>query len=282
MADATDLKSVGAKAPCGFESRRRHSACRADPHIHLICLAPDRCTRFILCFMLKCLPVLCLSVVLPLAAGVFRAGAQAQPAPAAGLVWAETAVEIETGGSPEKKLVEFHFRNASDRTIRILGVKTTCDCTAGRPAKQTYARGEEGVLLVEHRPKPGPGVRLYRINVVTDEGGGQSQELILRVASTPRIAIEPRLVRWSKGEERVPKTVIVRTPPDSKIKVTGAQPDKDTISVEVADGMQPGEKILRLIPKPGLDSAPGRVRLRLLTEPPLSPSMDTEFFVILR
>jgi hypothetical protein len=232
--------------------------------------------------MLKCLPVLCLSVVLPLAAGVFRAGAQAQPPPAAGLVWAETAVEIETGGSPEKKLVEFHFRNASDRTIRILGVKTTCDCTAGRPAKQTYARGEEGVLLVEHRPKPGPGVRLYRINVVTDEGGGQSQELILRVASTPRIAIEPRLVRWSKGEERVPKTVIVRTPPESKIKVTGAQPDKEIISVEVADGMQPGEKILRLIPKPGLDSAPGRVRLRLLTEPPLSPSMDTEFFVILR
>jgi len=228
------------------------------------------------------LPSLCLGVLLLFAAGVFCAGAQGLPHPAAGLVWVETAVEIETGGSPEKKLVEFHFRNASERTIRILGVKTTCGCTAGRPAKQAYAPGEDGVLLVEHRPKAGQGLRLYRINVVTDEDGGHAQELILRVASTPRISIEPRLVTWSKGEERGPKTVIVRTQPDSKIKVTGAQPDKDIVSVEMADSAQAGEKMLRLIPKPGQDSAPGRVRLRLLTEPSLPQAMDTEFFAVLR
>ncbi|MEI7865347.1 MAG: DUF1573 domain-containing protein [Chthoniobacterales bacterium] len=226
-----------------------------------------------------CAPSLTLALLLT--AGVCHLGAQSSD-PVAGLVWVETTVEIETAGSPDKKVVEFHFRNTSDRTISILGVKTTCGCTAGRPAKQSYAPGEEGVLLVEHRPKVGQGLHLYRINVVTDEGRGHSQELILRVASTPRIAIEPRLLTWTKGEERAPKTVIVRTRPDSKIKVTGAEPDKNIVSVEMAGALQPGEKILRLIPKPGTDSASGRVRLRLTTEPPLAPAMDTEFFAILR
>jgi len=238
-------------------------------------------TRFILHPMRANLSVYFLTLALSLTVGFSRLEAQS-PSPAAGLFWVETTAEIDTGGSPDKKLVEFHFRNTSNRTVRILGVKTTCGCTAGRPAKQAYAPGEEGVLLVEHRPKTGQGLRLYRINVLTDEGGGHSQELILRVASTPRLALEPRLTTWDKGEERAPKNVVVRVQPGSKINVTGARPDKDLVSVEMTDGAQPGEKILQLIPKPGTDFVSGRVRLQLLAEPSLPPAMDTEFFAILR
>ncbi len=205
----------------------------------------------------------------------------AQEAPP-GLQWDETTIQIETEGGTESKNATFHFRNTSDKPVVIRSVTTSCGCTVTKPNKTEYAPGESGILPVTHKPKPGPGVRNYRINVQTDEGGGRLHTLTLQVANRPRIAISPRVITWEQGEDRKAKNINVQVKKDDPIRITGARPDKDFFDVQVISGSQPDQKTLVVTPKPDAGVAPGRVRVQILTDPPLPPSMDNQFFVVLR
>lgn len=200
---------------------------------------------------------------------------------APGLQWDETTIKMETGGT-EAKNVTFRFRNTSDRPVTIRSINTSCGCTVGQPDKKVYAPGENGLLPVTHKPKPGPGVRAYRINVQTDEGGGREHILTLQVANNPRLTLQPRVINWAKDEPRVPKNIEVLLKTDDPLRVTGARAEPDVLDIAVNAGPVPGSQTLVVTPKPGPGAVPGRVRIQLLTEPPLPPSMDTQFYAVLR
>jgi hypothetical protein len=198
------------------------------------------------------------------------------------LFWENTTMQIETGGSNEAHDVVFRFRNDGTTPVVIRSVNTSCGCTVGTPDKPQYAPGESGTLPVKHKPRPGPGTRSYRINVQTDEGGGREHLLTLQVTHNPRVTIQPRVINWAKDEPRTPKNVIIRLKKDDTIKVTGAQAQPDVLDFTVSDGPEPGVQTLVVTPKAGTALVPGRVRVSLVTEPPLPPSMDTQFFAVLR
>jgi hypothetical protein len=76
--------------------------------------------------------------------------------------------------------------------------------------------------------------------------------------------------------------VVVHGKKDDPFKLIGVRADQDLFDFQVRDGQEPGTKNIVIKPKPGVGSVPGRVRVQLLTEPPLPPSMDTQFFAVLR
>ncbi|MBU3664728.1 MAG: DUF1573 domain-containing protein [Chthoniobacterales bacterium] len=208
-------------------------------------------------------------------------GATAQDA-SPGLAWEQTIVQLETDGTSSPQETVFRFRNNGPRPVVIRSVNTSCGCTVGSPDKTHYAPGESGVLPVKHKPKPGTGVRAYRINVRTDEGGGREHILTLQVTNNPRVTIQPRVINWAKDESRTPKNIDIRLKKDDVLKITGAQATPDVLDIAVTDGPEPGRQTLVVTPKPGTGLVPGRVRVQLTTEPPTPPSMDTQFFAVLR
>lgn len=202
--------------------------------------------------------------------------------PAAGLQWEQTRIEIETDGGTQPAKVTYRFRNTGDRPVNILSTTASCGCTVPETNKTTYAPGESGELPVMHKPKPGAGVHVYSIRVQTDEGGGSAHALTLQVTNKPRIAVMPRVLNWAAGEARAPKQINVRIRRDQPLRLTGLQAEPDVVEMQIADGAQPGTKTVTVTPKAGTAFVPGRVRVRLITEPPLPPSMDNQFFVVLR
>lgn len=201
---------------------------------------------------------------------------------AGGLQWEQTKIDIETDGGAQPVNAVYRFRNAGDRPVNILSATASCGCTVPTLNKTTYAPGESGELPVTHRPKPGAGVHVFTINVQTDEGGSRAHALTLQVTNNPRITVMPRVLNWAAGEERAPKQINVRMRPGEPLQLTGAQAEPDVVDLKIGDGAQPGMKTVVVTPKPGTALVPGRVRVRLLTEPPLPASMDNQFFVVLR
>ena len=198
-----------------------------------------------------------------------------------GLEWEQKTIAIETDGSQSANVV-YRFRNTSDRPVNIISTTASCGCTVPVTNKTTYAPGESGELPVTHKPRPGAGVQVYSIGVQTDEGGGRTHSLSLQVTKNPKMALMPRVLNWAAGEERAPKQINVRLRDGEPLQLTGAQAEPDVLDVKISDGAQPGMKTIVVTPKPGTANVPGRVRVRLLTEPPLPPSMDNQFFVVLR
>lgn len=200
---------------------------------------------------------------------------------APGIQWEQTTIAIETDGSTATNVI-YRFRNTGDRPVNIISTTATCGCTIPATSKSTYSPDESGELPVAHKPKPGAGVHTYRINVQTDEGGGRNHGLTLQVTNNPRLTIQPRVINWAKDEARSPKNIDIRIRKGEALKVTGASAQPDVLDVAVTAGPEPDRQTLVITPKPGTGFVPGRVRIQLTTEPPIAPSMDTQFFAVLR
>lgn len=100
------------------------------------------------------------------------------------LEWEKPRVAIRVSPSTGKAACEFRFTNKSDQPVRIKAAPATCSCVAPKPDKRAYAPGESGVMPVIYSPKGRPGVRAYRLYVVTDEKGVRPYELVLEVNET--------------------------------------------------------------------------------------------------
>ena len=210
-------------------------------------------------------------------------GAVSAPAQeeASALVWEQTTVRLEFEDNNSQQ-TSFHFRNTGQSPVTIRSVSTSCGCTVSKTDKMEYAPGESGTLPVTHKPKPGPGLRNYRINVLTDEGGGREHALTLQVMNNPRVTIQPRVLNWAKDEARSAKNVDIRLKKDDVLKVTGASAIPDVLDFSINDAPDERHQILVATPKRGTGVVPGRVRIQLTTDPATPPSMDTQFFALLR
>lgn len=189
-------------------------------------------------------------------------------------------MRIENDGGTDVQHVDFGFRNGGDKPVTIRSVATSCGCTVTKSDKKVYGPGESGTLEVAHRPKAGFGLRNYHIIVRTDEAGGRTYELLLQVSNMPRIVVTPRVVTWERGEARKSKSVDVSLQKDETLKVVGAKADKDALDLRLVDGERQDCIVIEVTPRP--NAAPGRVRVDILTEPPMPHSMDARFFAVIR
>lgn len=104
---------------------------------------------------------------------------------AGALEWEQTRVPVDVAPGA-KGSAEFRFRNTSDHAVRIRSVPVSCGCMSPALSRREFAPGETGAIPISYAPKGRPGVRAYRLYVVTDEKGQAPYELILEVHEAPK------------------------------------------------------------------------------------------------
>jgi len=211
---------------------------------------------------------------------VMVVGFYSLPQSASALDWESKTAYIEMASGEPRGSGQFVFTNNTANTVRITATETSCDCTVVQPEKRMFAPGEKGTLPVHYSSKGNTGRRTYVIAVTTDEDGKTVHHLKLVVETYPEITVSPRTIVWENGEERAEKTVTVRIAADSGLKLIGAAPDRDVVTVEIEPREKQGQSVLRLTPK--AKDTIGQARIRLSTELQSKDSADSLLFVLLR
>jgi len=100
----------------------------------------------------------------------------------------------------------FKFTNTSDRTVKILRVKSSCGCTVPNLEKKEYAAGESGEIKAVFTIGSRVGKQVKRIGIVTDAALNETT-LTLETDIKEPVKIRPRFVLWSS--DRDPKEVTI-------------------------------------------------------------------------
>src|SRR5207253_11401364 len=108
-----------------------------------------------------------------------------------------TTKERSIKAAPLQKTAEtvFEFTNTGAKTVTILGVDTSCDCTEAAPSAQTIAPGANGRITARFHLGDRQGAFDRMITVTTDDA---PEPVMLRVhLDVPELAtLTPRSVDW--------------------------------------------------------------------------------------
>lgn len=205
---------------------------------------------------LRAAVVACLLICAPL----WRGAAYAQ------LVWEFTEQKLVAKPDQATAVVEYPFRNAGDKPVKITSVRTSCGCTLTRLAKRTYKPGERGRLdatfVFGHRM----GQHTKIIWVRTDASEPRGTLLLLRVNIPEIVRMRPRCVLWSVAGPASTETIlfqILHDKPIRVVKVTASRPDLDVSFQEVERGKQYAIRV-----KPGKPLETMRASLTVQTDYP--------------
>ena len=113
---------------------------------------------------------------------------------------------------------KFTFRNTGKTSVTVQHVKTSCGCTSAKLARNTFAPGEQGEIVVKFTFGDRRGPHLKLITVETDDQPEPAQ-LLLNVTIHDPLTITPALVYWKTGESSDAKTVQLTTEPGTAVQV---------------------------------------------------------------
>jgi len=143
--------------------------------------------------------------------------------PAFGLEW--KTKELAVKASPLQKTAEaiFDFTNSSSKTVTIIGIDTSCDCTEATPSAQTIAAGATGRINAKFTLGDRQGVFERLIMVTTDEA---KEPVTLRVQlDVPEIAtLTPRSVEWKLNGPAWEKAVDIVVTQGLELTITKVLP----------------------------------------------------------
>ncbi len=143
--------------------------------------------------------------------------------PAFALEW--KAKESSVKAAPLQRTAEtsFEFTNTSAKTVTILGVDTSCDCTEAAPNAQTYAPGASGRITARFHLGDRQGVFERMITITTDEA---KEPVTLRVQlDVPELAtLTPRSVDWKLNGPAWEKAVDIVIADGVELNVTTVLP----------------------------------------------------------
>jgi uncharacterized membrane protein YphA (DoxX/SURF4 family) len=124
---------------------------------------------------------------------------------------------VSQGADVEKTVV---YRNSSTRSLEIVDIKTSCECTVPKPSKTTLAPGETSELTVRYQPKSNRGPIRQTIDIYVD---GQEQPIALEVSGIvePVIEVVPGLLEPRIGETK--RFTLEGKKPGLKFQVVGIQ-----------------------------------------------------------
>ena len=139
------------------------------------------------------------------------------------LDWKTKALSVKA--APLQRIAEtaFEFTNTSAKTVTILGVDTSCDCTEATPSAQTFAPGASGRITARFHLGDRQGVFERMITVTTDDA---KEPVNLRVQlDVPELAtLTPRSVDWKLNGPAWEKTVDIVITDGVELTVTQVLP----------------------------------------------------------
>jgi hypothetical protein len=126
--------------------------------------------------------------------------------PASALEWRTQQLVLKTVPLQRTAETAFDFTNNSGKTVKIVGLDTSCDCTEAAPNAQTFAPGASGRITARFTLGDRQGTYERTITVTTDE---TNEPVILRVQlDVPELAtLTPRSVEWKLNSPAAERTV---------------------------------------------------------------------------
>jgi hypothetical protein len=136
-----------------------------------------------------------------------------------------TTKERSVKAAPLQRTAEtiFEFTNTGAKTVTILGVDTSCDCTEATPSAPAIAPGASGRITARFHLGDRQGVFERMITVTTDDA---TEPITLRVhLDVPELAtLTPRSVDWKLNAPAWEKAVDIVIADGVELNVTTVLP----------------------------------------------------------
>lgn len=160
------------------------------------------------------------------------------------LAFDQTAIELQPSLLDREILAEFRFRNDSKQVVKVLGLSSSCGCTAVSADKTSYAPGERGIVRGVFTIGDRIGLQQKSIFVDTDHPGRIHLQFSALIPNWAEL--DPRILKWMPSDERKPKSLLAKVA-DGQIRLTAtaSAPALD-VSIEPTEVAQ----VFRLIVTP--------------------------------
>ena len=171
-----------------------------------------------------------------------------QSSEAAQLVFDQPSVGVELPVDGQEAKAVLRFRNNSESMVRILEVRTECDCIQTSVSPNGIEAGKSGEITLQFRSKLRNGTDMVRAKVVADNG--EIYEISVSAKLRSYIEVTPLALHWMKGEKREAKEFIVRSTGLEKLHFSKVAAVKDS-KVEIQRGEDPTVIHVRVTPPAG-------------------------------
>ncbi|MBI5382309.1 MAG: DUF1573 domain-containing protein [Opitutae bacterium] len=142
------------------------------------------------------------------------------------LAW--EARELRLTAAPGQSVVtgEYRYKNTGRTAVAITSVAPSCSCAQVEPAAVTVPPGSTGTLRLTYTIGGKTGQQTAKIAVQTSDAPEQPTALTLAVFIQEAVALQPRLVYWTRGGEAAEKS----------IEIVAAEPQRwQVVAVSCAD-----------------------------------------------
>ena len=167
---------------------------------------------------------------------------------AAELTWTRDRVRLTVDNTVVSVHASFPYRNTGSKAVRVLVARPSCDCMVVGDSSFVVGPGKEGALDVTLRLMGQVGSVRKELWVATDAPDASPQRLELDVEVHERIAVRPRMLFWTLGDEPSAKTIRVAVSPEGSARLLGVRTSGGEFLVATEPGAAPGTWILSVHP----------------------------------
>lgn len=174
------------------------------------------------------------------------------------LVFEQDSLSIEADWSDERVSASFAFVNEGNTVVEIQNVRTSCGCTAAKPAQTRFEPGEKGSIEAEFEIGSRQGLQRNRIQVQTNEG---TYHLNLAVDIPVSWTVDNRVLVWRAHEQGATKEARIEVKDPHIVSVELPEPNGSLWKMELRE--EDGAWILKATPEEFMPHQREAVRLRL-------------------
>lgn len=155
----------------------------------------------------------------------------------AGLKFEEESISAKASLEDKTISSDYKFTNTGDSPLTIKSADAGCSCISVEVAggKLTYAPGEAGVLRANFEIGSFQGTveKAVYVWLEGDPEEKPSSTLKLSVTIPTIIALEPKTVKWTLGEEALPKVIEVKMDYEKPIHITQVNSNNENFKSEL-------------------------------------------------
>lgn len=158
---------------------------------------------------------------------------------------------IELKPKPEDEEVEtvFKFRNAGDKTVKVLSLESACSCLSAELDKAEYKPGEEGTGTARFKVASLVG-RHEKYVIVSTDDPEQREWRISFILDVPAVVdIKPKTLQWFIGDEPTPKSCLVQFLGDDPAKVVNVTATRENVAFEWKELKEGREYLITVTPR---------------------------------
>lgn len=158
---------------------------------------------------------------------------------------------IELKPKPEDEEVEtvFKFRNAGDKTVKVLSLESACSCLSAELDKAEYKPGEEGAGTARFKVASLVG-RHEKYVIVSTDDPEQREWRISFILDVPAVVdIKPKTLQWFIGDEPTPKSCLVQFLGDDPAKVVNVTATRENVAFEWKELKEGREYLITVTPR---------------------------------